>query len=46
MPAAGGKGKPKNHEELSDDTKVLREEKQVPWFCIDLLVLSVKIVVL
>lgn len=30
MPAAGWKGKPKNPEELSDDTKVLREEKQVP----------------
>lgn len=29
MPAAGGKGKPKNYEELSDDTKALREEKQV-----------------
>lgn len=30
MPAAGGKGKPKNYGELSDDTKALREEKQVP----------------
>lgn len=32
MPAAGGKGKPKNYAELSDDTKPLREEKQVTLF--------------
>lgn len=44
MPAAGGKGKPKNPAELSDDTKVLREEKQVPF--IDWLVLSVNLCII